>query len=139
MLIHLLPLVFLFFFFCSLTPTHLPLLSPLASSCPCKAQAQAGQDGRMFLFSLSLSHVHPQALLPQCTNCAAACKKCDESRPCERCLKYGTANSCVDGQRKERKKGIKRGPYKRKNKSDTPDTYSCWSHLVPCLLLAHFF
>ncbi|RXW19250.1 hypothetical protein EST38_g6592 [Candolleomyces aberdarensis] len=52
-----------------------------------------------------------------CTNCAAACKRCDEQRPCERCQKYGIADSCVDGQRKERKKGIKRGPYKRKNKS----------------------
>ncbi|KAJ4490261.1 hypothetical protein J3R30DRAFT_3420331 [Lentinula aciculospora] len=52
-----------------------------------------------------------------CTNCAAACKRCDEARPCERCKKYGIADTCIDGQRKERKKGIKRGPYKRKNKS----------------------
>ncbi|KAK7462846.1 hypothetical protein VKT23_007422 [Stygiomarasmius scandens] len=51
-----------------------------------------------------------------CTNCAAACKRCDNARPCERCQKYGITDSCVDGQRKERKKGIKRGPYKRKNK-----------------------
>ncbi|KAF7426017.1 hypothetical protein PC9H_008380 [Pleurotus ostreatus] len=52
-----------------------------------------------------------------CTNCATACKRCDESRPCERCIKYGMPNTCVDGQRKERKKGVKRGPYKRKNKA----------------------
>ncbi|KAJ8081801.1 hypothetical protein PM082_007647 [Marasmius tenuissimus] len=52
-----------------------------------------------------------------CTNCAAACKRCDDARPCERCRKYGVADSCIDGQRKERKKGMKRGPYKRKNKS----------------------
>ncbi|CCM05828.1 uncharacterized protein FIBRA_08064 [Fibroporia radiculosa] len=52
-----------------------------------------------------------------CTNCAHACKRCDEARPCERCVKYGVADSCVDGVRKERKKGIKRGPYKRKNRS----------------------
>ncbi|KAI5888325.1 uncharacterized protein SCHCODRAFT_02636414, partial [Schizophyllum commune H4-8] len=51
-----------------------------------------------------------------CTNCANACKRCDEARPCERCVKYGLGESCVDGQRKERKKGIKRGPYKRRNK-----------------------
>ncbi|TFY52412.1 hypothetical protein EVG20_g10560 [Dentipellis fragilis] len=56
-----------------------------------------------------------------CTNCAAACKRCDEARPCERCLKYGIADSCMDGVRKERKKGIKRGPYKRKNKLAQPD------------------
>ncbi|EMD32320.1 hypothetical protein CERSUDRAFT_88317 [Gelatoporia subvermispora B] len=56
-----------------------------------------------------------------CTNCAGACKRCDEARPCERCVKYGIADTCVDGVRKERKKGIKRGPYKRKNRtSDTP-------------------
>ncbi|GLB42197.1 putative GAL4-like Zn(II)2Cys6 (or C6 zinc) binuclear cluster DNA-binding domain [Lyophyllum shimeji] len=52
-----------------------------------------------------------------CTNCATACKRCDERRPCERCVKYNMAETCVDGQRKERKKGIKRGPYKRKNKN----------------------
>ncbi|THV07386.1 hypothetical protein K435DRAFT_772713 [Dendrothele bispora CBS 962.96] len=51
-----------------------------------------------------------------CTNCATASKRCDEGRPCQRCRKYGTADTCVDGQRKERKKGVKRGPYKRKNK-----------------------
>lgn len=33
-------------------------------------------------------------------------------------MKYGTADTCIDGQRKERKKGIKRGPYKRKNKGE---------------------
>ncbi|KAK0220092.1 hypothetical protein IW262DRAFT_1382501 [Armillaria fumosa] len=55
-----------------------------------------------------------------CTNCATACKRCDEARPCERCLKYGIQDSCIDGQRKERKKGVKRGPYKRKNKGMDP-------------------
>lgn len=58
----------------------------------------------------------------QCTNCAAACKRCDEGRPCERCIKYGVADSCADGVRKERKKGIKRGPYKRKGKMINPET-----------------
>ncbi|THH26868.1 hypothetical protein EUX98_g7316 [Antrodiella citrinella] len=52
-----------------------------------------------------------------CTNCAGACKRCDEARPCERCIKYGIADSCIDGVRKERKKGVKRGPYKRKSKN----------------------
>ncbi|KAF8888617.1 hypothetical protein BD779DRAFT_1523977 [Infundibulicybe gibba] len=56
-----------------------------------------------------------------CTNCAAACKRCDETRPCERCVKYGISDTCRDGQRKERKKGIKRGPYKRKNKGSSAD------------------
>jgi hypothetical protein len=52
-----------------------------------------------------------------CTNCANACKRCDEARPCERCIKYGVHETCVDGTRKERQKGIKRGPYKRKGKT----------------------
>ncbi|KAG8901082.1 hypothetical protein FRB99_005577 [Tulasnella sp. 403] len=49
-----------------------------------------------------------------CTNCQKACKKCDEVRPCGRCVKYGIDKDCVDSQRKERKKGIKRGPYKKR-------------------------
>ncbi|KAH9998686.1 hypothetical protein BJV77DRAFT_959660 [Russula vinacea] len=48
-----------------------------------------------------------------CTNCASACKRCDEARPCQRCQKYGLTDSCVDGVRKARKVGVKRGPYKR--------------------------
>ncbi|KAJ3078331.1 hypothetical protein HK102_004576, partial [Quaeritorhiza haematococci] len=51
-------------------------------------------------------------------NCQKACKKCDNTRPCPRCVKYGLQDSCTDSVRKERKKGIKRGPYKRKNSRD---------------------
>ncbi|KAJ7193523.1 hypothetical protein GGX14DRAFT_588456 [Mycena pura] len=51
-----------------------------------------------------------------CTNCATACKRCDDQRPCTRCQKYSLHDSCIDGQRKERKKGIKRGPYRRRPK-----------------------
>ncbi|KAF9205403.1 hypothetical protein BGZ49_004084 [Haplosporangium sp. Z 27] len=49
-----------------------------------------------------------------CVNCQKACKKCDEGRPCARCIKYGLTETCVDSTRKVRKKGIKRGPYKRR-------------------------
>ena len=49
-----------------------------------------------------------------CTNCQKACKKCDDQRPCPRCVKYGIADDCADSVRKERKKGIKRGSYKKK-------------------------
>jgi hypothetical protein len=52
-----------------------------------------------------------------CTNCQKACKKCDDARPCPRCIKYGIADTCVNSVRKERKKGIKRGPYKRRQKA----------------------
>ncbi|KAI0637281.1 hypothetical protein C8Q77DRAFT_1216037 [Trametes polyzona] len=50
-----------------------------------------------------------------CTNCQKACKKCDDARPCLRCVRYGIADDCVDSQRKERQKGIKRGPYKKRD------------------------
>jgi hypothetical protein len=49
-----------------------------------------------------------------CTNCQKACKKCDDGRPCKRCITYGCSDECVDTQRKERKRGIKRGPYKKR-------------------------
>lgn len=52
-----------------------------------------------------------------CTNCQKACKKCDEGRPCSRCVKYGLTDTCENSVRKERKRGIKRGPYKRRNKT----------------------
>ncbi|KAI8373013.1 uncharacterized protein BYT42DRAFT_578922 [Radiomyces spectabilis] len=50
-----------------------------------------------------------------CVNCQKACKKCDDGRPCQRCIKYGLTDTCQDSVRKERKKGVKRGPYKRRN------------------------
>ncbi|KAJ7874839.1 hypothetical protein B0H14DRAFT_2717888 [Mycena olivaceomarginata] len=51
-----------------------------------------------------------------CTNCKKACKKCDPARPCLRCVKYRfTPEECVDSQRKERKKGVKRGSYKKRD------------------------
>jgi len=43
------------------------------------------------------------------------------NRPCERCIKYGLADTCKDGVRKERKKGFKRGPYNKRKRSDGQD------------------
>ncbi|KAI8062186.1 hypothetical protein BC940DRAFT_309353 [Gongronella butleri] len=58
-----------------------------------------------------------------CVNCQKACKKCDDGRPCQRCIKYGLTDTCQNSVRKERKKGIKRGPYKRRNQDgSTPGT-----------------
>ncbi|KAI9266648.1 hypothetical protein BDA99DRAFT_558702 [Phascolomyces articulosus] len=53
-----------------------------------------------------------------CVNCQKACKKCDDGRPCQRCVKYGLQETCVNSVRKERKKGIKRGPYKKRKQAD---------------------
>ncbi|KAF8964087.1 hypothetical protein BDZ97DRAFT_1817906 [Flammula alnicola] len=73
-----------------------------------------------------------------CTHCQKACKKCDDARPCLRCVKYGISEECVDSQRKERKKGIKRGPYKRRDgkgnnveHANTPPQVVPVSHSVP--------
>lgn len=62
-------------------------------------------------------------------NCQKACKKCDDQRPCERCSKYGLEASCRDSARKERKKGVRRGPYSRiVDDGDTDDSETtCWS------------
>ncbi|KAG2218381.1 hypothetical protein INT45_013332 [Circinella minor] len=53
-----------------------------------------------------------------CVNCQKACKKCDDARPCPRCIKYGIEATCVNSVRKERKKGVKRGPYKQRKGQD---------------------
>ncbi|KAF8497327.1 hypothetical protein JB92DRAFT_2987806 [Gautieria morchelliformis] len=52
-----------------------------------------------------------------------ACKRCDVARPCERCIKYGLADSCADGQRKERKKGFKRGPYNKRKRQEEREAH----------------
>ncbi|KAJ1903758.1 hypothetical protein LPJ81_002888 [Coemansia sp. IMI 209127] len=56
-----------------------------------------------------------------CVNCQRACKKCDSGRPCQRCVKYNMADSCVDSKRKPRKKGIKRGPYKKRKRNTSQE------------------
>ncbi|CAK5279413.1 unnamed protein product [Mycena citricolor] len=67
--------------------------------------------------SFATQSVHPKRrqVKVACTNCQKACKKCDQARPCLRCVKYGFgAEGCMDSQRKERQKGIKRGPYRKR-------------------------
>ncbi|KAG2229827.1 hypothetical protein INT48_008271, partial [Thamnidium elegans] len=56
-----------------------------------------------------------------CVNCQKACKKCDEGRPCQRCIKLGITDTCFDSPRKERKKGFKRGPYRKKSTTTQPN------------------
>ncbi|KAI9241009.1 MAG: hypothetical protein BYD32DRAFT_105534 [Podila humilis] len=64
--------------------------------------------------SVAKSRMHVTNTQPKKVNCQKACKKCDEGRPCTRCVKYGLTDTCVDSTRKVRKKGVKRGPYKRR-------------------------
>jgi hypothetical protein len=49
-----------------------------------------------------------------CVNCQKACKKCDDQRPCSRCVKYGIEDGCINSQRKERK---------RKNQDESVATF----------------
>ncbi|KAG6811484.1 hypothetical protein H0H92_007176 [Tricholoma furcatifolium] len=88
---------------------------------PTMTMQSVGYSMHMYPFP---SHILPQQQPPRskrrqvknaCTNCQKACKKCDDARPCLRCVKYGVSEECVDSQRKERKKGIKRGPYKKRD------------------------
>ncbi|KAJ3022449.1 hypothetical protein HKX48_006127 [Thoreauomyces humboldtii] len=59
-----------------------------------------------------------------CVNCQKACKKCDNGRPCSRCIKFGLETSCEDSQRKERQRvGVKRGQYKA-GREDSADSAS---------------
>ncbi|RCH84355.1 hypothetical protein CU098_008105, partial [Rhizopus stolonifer] len=44
---------------------------------------------------------------------------CDDGRACQRCVKFGIADTCVDSPRKQRKKGFKRGPYRKREKQST--------------------
>ncbi|KAJ3102472.1 hypothetical protein HDU97_000554 [Phlyctochytrium planicorne] len=48
-----------------------------------------------------------------CTHCKKACKKCDDQRPCSRCIRLNLG-PCCDAPRKERRKGFKRGPYNKR-------------------------
>lgn len=49
-------------------------------------------------------HMKRKQVKNACVNCQRACKKCDDLRPCSRCVKYGIEDSCTDSQRKERKR-----------------------------------
>lgn len=52
-----------------------------------------------------------------CVNCQKACKKCDDQRPCSRCVKYGIEEGCINSQRKERKR-----KNQESNESSNPST-----------------
>ncbi|KAF8340346.1 uncharacterized protein EI90DRAFT_3035258 [Cantharellus anzutake] len=58
-----------------------------------------------------------------CTNCQKACKKCDEQRPCGRCVRYGLTD-CTDSERKKRVTGAKRGPYRRRERVVAPPEHA---------------
>ncbi|KAI9487299.1 MAG: hypothetical protein EXX96DRAFT_552585 [Benjaminiella poitrasii] len=65
-----------------------------------------------------------------CVNCQKACKKCDDGRPCQRCMKLGLTATCRDSDRKERKKGIKRGPYKKRQACSKNNPDDSWEPTI---------
>ncbi|KAJ3186087.1 hypothetical protein HDU85_001005 [Gaertneriomyces sp. JEL0708] len=48
-----------------------------------------------------------------CVNCQKACKKCDNGRPCSRCIKFGLEKTCADSARKERSRSNLVGPFRK--------------------------
>ena len=98
---------------------------PQPSPPPLQAQQHTLSQMTMHVYPFvhNLAPAHQQPLIRAkrrqvknaCTNCQKACKKCDDARPCLRCVKYGISDDCVDSQRKERRRGVKRGPYKKRD------------------------
>ncbi|CEG82615.1 Putative Potential fungal zinc cluster transcription factor [Rhizopus microsporus] len=68
-----------------------------------------------------------------CINCKKACKKCDDGRPCQRCIKYNLVDTCKDSIRKKRKRE-KRGPYKKKH-NETGDVKQSTNNILSSPLL----
>ncbi|KAH0578185.1 hypothetical protein H2248_004060 [Termitomyces sp. 'cryptogamus'] len=92
--------------------------------CPPFPAAQEASDGAgtgQAGYMRTVYYDHLPALRPKRKQLKIAMRgvlsrRCDERRPCQRCVRYKIEETCVDTQRKERKKGIKRGPYKRREK-----------------------
>lgn len=56
-------------------------------------------------------------------NCQRACKKCDDMRPCQRCVRYGIIGTCTNSTRKDRQsllEGQKSLPFGKSRKSSRP-------------------
>lgn len=78
------------------SPTTTPIPSPSSSyTTPYPASPRG---------STSSGNTKRKQVKNACVNCQRACKKCDDQRPCSRCVKYGIEDGCVNSQRKERKR-----------------------------------
>ncbi|TFK46039.1 hypothetical protein OE88DRAFT_1668464, partial [Heliocybe sulcata] len=122
------------------SPSSQDLQTPMTM----QSVAYPGMPMHMYPFPTSMVPSQPlrtkrRQVKNACTNCQKACKKCDDARPCLRCVKYGIAEECIDSQRKERKKGIKRGPYKKRDgkgsstsdRADSPSTSAPIQPTIP--------
>ncbi|KAJ3031390.1 UNVERIFIED_CONTAM: hypothetical protein HDU68_004469 [Siphonaria sp. JEL0065] len=93
------------------------LLTPLSDVAPSSAvEGKAKPPGK-----------RPQ-VKNACGNCKKSCKKCENVRPCPRCIQRGIADTCVDSERKSRPMGMQRGPYRRRattanGKPESPNVF----------------
>jgi len=91
------------------TPSVAAVVAATASSCESPSISTVDENG---------NRPKRSQVKNACVNCRKSCKKCDDSRPCQRCIKYGREDTCIDSVRRERKRGYHRGPY---NKTFTPE------------------
>ena len=66
------------------------------------------------VYQQHLAPIPTQPLLPTvrrrvqvklaCINCRKSCKKCEEKRPCSRCVSMGIPEKCIDAPRRERRR-----------------------------------
>lgn len=78
-------------------------------------------------YSDTMTHFYPNNAQPckekrkqiktACTPCRKARKGCDHARPCQRCVKYTIQEQCIDVERSKRMQGLKRGPYRKRDKN----------------------
>ena len=80
-------------------PPHLPFPSPSSSS-----SHHAVISPTRISNSSAANQPKRKQVKNACVNCQKACKKCDDQRPCSRCVKYGIEEGCINSQRKERKR-----------------------------------
>lgn len=98
------------------TPDDILFKNPIHASTSAEPSSGVSTLGEQIS---SISQYQPcrtrcQQVTNACTNCQQAHKKCDNNRPCYRCTYYHLEESCINTTRKEREKGIKRGPYKKR-------------------------
>nr|GAT44635.1 transcriptional factor [Mycena chlorophos] len=67
-------------------------LSPTTSSAPPRMRSRESRDGPK-----------KKKASRACAHCQKAHLTCDDSRPCQRCIKRGTADTCTEGHRKKAK------------------------------------
>eukprot|EP01128_Nolandella_sp_AFSM9_P005959 TRINITY_DN2986_c0_g1_i1.p1 TRINITY_DN2986_c0_g1~~TRINITY_DN2986_c0_g1_i1.p1 ORF type:complete len:381 (+),score=92.48 TRINITY_DN2986_c0_g1_i1:58-1143(+) len=82
------------------TPAPVAVATPTAASVVVAAPSKVAPGTRMSLKRTRVSKA--------CSSCQKSHLSCDHGRPCARCIKKGTADTCVDGVQKKRGKKPRR-------------------------------